>query len=408
LKNIYFSQNIVNNVKSDINLKFSKITTKKERLFLKLLFFKIISYPESLNKLEIELNEIITTLNLDSVKDFNIFLKKLMEKQIFFEIPVKSGKYSGSFALISSFIINTNFCQIFFTDEFKYCFSNQRNIFSLLEIEKFIFMEEQISFSLYNNIIKTAQNKKEFAIPLSSLKEYLNSTDKYPRFFDFERYVLKKAISDINTFTDFNVEYKKIKSGLKGSNKITTINFTINKSRQIPVLYDQAIYRMLELVKDRITNPEKIYNLFLMYSGKKGHKYVYDNIECLKNYSSDDFEKKLKKALLLDLASKKLKLYININEVVKSPVILYNILMQNINIIKTYYPKIDMLQYTTGVINLKNIRFFKDQDIFEFSNDEIEIYVKYCLNKKSIIRVYLPDKIIKKLGKRGKNENTGS
>ena len=149
MKNIYFSQNIVNNVKNDINLKFSKITTKKERLFLKLLFFKIISYPESLNKLEIELNEIITTLNLDSVKDFNIFLKKLMEKQIFFEIPVKSGKYSGSFALISSFIINTNFCQIFFTDEFKYCFSNQKNIFSLLEIEKFIFNAEKDDFSLY-------------------------------------------------------------------------------------------------------------------------------------------------------------------------------------------------------------------------------------------------------------------
>ena len=41
------------------------------KTLLKYELFKIISYPESLNKLEIELNEIITTLNLDSVKDFN-------------------------------------------------------------------------------------------------------------------------------------------------------------------------------------------------------------------------------------------------------------------------------------------------------------------------------------------------
>ncbi|MDO5089404.1 MAG: replication initiation protein [Leptotrichiaceae bacterium] len=409
MKDIYFSQSIINSVKNDININFSKKITKKERLFLKLIFFKIISNPKSLNKLEIELNEMVSVLELSSIEDFGNFLKKLTEKHILFDISTKSGKYSGIFALISSFILSMNFCQIFFTEEFKYCFSNQKNIFSLLEIEKFIFMEDAFSFNLYSNIIKMSDNRKEFTLPLSSLKVYLNSTDKYKRFFDFEKHVLKKAVFDINTFTDFHIKYKKIKSGTKASNKIVSINFTIRKSKQIPILYDDTIYKMLELVKDRVENPEEIYNLFLLYSVKRGHKYVYDNIDYLKNNSSENFEKKLKKALLLDLAANKLKLYININETVKSPGILHNILMQNINFIKIHYPKIDILQYTAGPLNLKNIRFFKDQDVFEFSNDELELYVKYHSKKKSVIKIYLPDNIIKKIKKaRQNNENTHS
>ncbi|BBM36133.1 replication initiation protein [Pseudoleptotrichia goodfellowii] len=406
MKDIYFSQNIINTVKNDINLNFSKKMSKKERLFLKLLFFKIISNSKSLNKLEIEINEMILTLQLSSIDEFENFLKILAEKRIIFEIPTKSGKYSGSFSLISSFILSMNFCQIFFTEEFKYCFSNQKNIFSLLEIEKFIFMEDTFSFNLYNSIIKMSDNKKEFNLPLSSLKRYLNSDDKYKRFFDFEKHILKKAVFDINTFTDFNIEYKKIKSGTKASNKIVSINFKIRKSKQIPILYDDTIYKMIETIKDKIENHEKIYNLLLLYSIKRGHKYVYDNIEYLKNDSSENFERKLKRALLLDLATNKLKLYISINEFVKSPTKLYNILVQNINLIKTYYPKIDIPEYTTGLTNLRNVSFLEDQEIFELSNNEIELYIKYYSKKKSVIKIYLSNNIIKIIRKAKQNDDS--
>ena len=249
-------------------------------------------------------------------------------------------------------------------------------------------------------------NKKEFNLPLSSLKKYLNSNDKYKRFFDFEKHILKKAVFDINTFTDFNVEYEKIKSGTKASNKIVSINFTVRKSKQIPILYDDTIYKMIETIKDKIENHEKIYNLLLLYSIKRGHKYVYDNIEYLKNDSSENFEKKLKKALLLDLATNKLKLYISINELVKSPTKLYNILIQNINLIKTYYPKIDIPEYTTGLTNLKNVSFLEDQETFELSNNEIELYIKYYSKKKSVIKIYLSNNIIKIIKKSKQNDNS--
>lgn len=144
----------------------------------------------------------------------------------------------------------------------------------------------------------------------------------------------------------------------------------------------------------------------LLYSIKRGHKYVYDNIEYLKNDSSENFERKLKRALLLDLATNKLKLYISINEFVKSPTKLYNILVQNINLIKTYYPKIDIPEYTTGLTNLRNVSFLEDQEIFELSNNEIELYIKYYSKKKSVIKIYLSNNIIKIIRKAKQNDDS--
>ena len=51
--NIYFSHKFTNLQKKDIKLEFSKKITKDEKIFLKLLFFKIVSDSTFLEKAEI-------------------------------------------------------------------------------------------------------------------------------------------------------------------------------------------------------------------------------------------------------------------------------------------------------------------------------------------------------------------
>jgi len=61
---------------------------------------------------------------------------------------------------------------------------------------------------------------------LLELREKLGVEKKeYTRFFDFERFVLKPAIKEINEKTDLEVSYKKKKTG----RKITHIEFTIKQ-----------------------------------------------------------------------------------------------------------------------------------------------------------------------------------
>ena len=388
---IYFSEKFIN-LKNTINLKFSKKITKNEKNFFKLLFFRIASDSSFLEKAEIRFEELLSILEFPSINDFTPFFNALMEKHIFFSIDMQ---FSGSFGIISSFTLYSDYCHIFFTEEFKNCFSLKKNFFSLLEIEKFIFMNDSFSFSFYNNIIKNFKDKNEITLPVSLVKTYLNANDKYERFFDFEKYILKKAILDINTFTDFSIEYEKIKEHKKATNKITSISFYINKSKQSYKPFDNKIYKMLELIKEKISNPEEIYHLFVLYVSKRGYKYVYDNINYAKN--SKDFEKNLKKALMLNLASNKLKLFVNVSKTVKSPIVLFYTLTRKLNKIKRHYPKIEELMYNFKLKNIDSISYFNDNDSFEFSNKYIRIFVKYYSSKKSIIEIYLPSNIIEKI-----------
>lgn len=388
---IYFSEKFTN-LKNTINLKFSKKITKNEKNFFKLLFFRIASDSSFLEKAEIRFEELLSILEFPSINDFTPFFNALMEKHIFFSTDMQ---FSGSFEIISSFTLYSDYCHIFFTEEFKNCFSLKKNFFSLLEIEKFIFMNDSFSFSFYNNIIKNFKDKNEITLPVSLVKTYLNANDKYERFFDFEKYILKKAILDINTFTDFSIEYEKIKEHRKATNKITSISFYINKSKQSYKPFDNKIYKMLEPIKEKISNPEEIYHLFVLYVSKRGYKYVYDNINYAKN--SKDFEKNLKKALMLNLASNKLKLFVNVSKTVKSPIVLFYTLTRKLNKIKRHYPKIEELMYNFKLKNIDSISYFNDNDSFEFSNKYIRIFVKYYSSKKSIIEIYLPSNIIEKI-----------
>ena len=391
--NIYFSEEFTN-LQTNIKLEFSKKITKNEKIFLKLVFFRIISDSLFLKKAEIRFEEILSTLEFDSIDNLTTFFKTLSEKYILFSTD---AQFSGSFGIISSFILHSDYCQIFFTEEFKSCFSLKKNFFSLLDIEKFIFMNDSFSFNFYNNIIKNLKNKNEVTLPVSLVKMYLNTDNKYERFFDFEKHILKKAISDINTFTDFSVEYEKIKESKKATNKIISINFFINKSRQSYKPYDNKIYKMLELIKEKISNPEEIYHLFVLYVTKRGYKYVYDNIDYVKNSFSEDFEKNLKKSLMLNLASNNLKLFVNVSKSVKSPIVLFYTLTRKLNKIKRHYPKIEELMHNFKLRNIDSISYFNDKDSFEFSNKHIRIFVKYYSNKKSIIEIYLPSNIIEKI-----------
>ena len=388
---IYFSEKFTN-LKNTINLKFSKKITKNEKNFFKLLFFRIASDSSFLEKAEIRFEELLSILEFPSINDFTPFFNALIEKHIFFSTDMQ---FSGSFGIISSFVLYSDYCHIFFTEEFKNCFSLKKNFFSLLEIEKFIFMNDSFSFSFYNNIIKNFKDKNEITLPVSLVKTYLNANDKYERFFDFEKYILKKAILDINTFTDFSIEYEKIKEHKKATNKITSISFSINKSKQSYTPFDNKIYKMLEPIKEKISNPEEIYHLLVLYVSKRGYKYVYDNINYAKN--SKDFEKNLKKALMLNLASNKLKLFVNVSKTVKSPIVLFYTLTRKLNKIKRHYPKIEELMNNFKLKNIDSISYFNDNDSFEFSNKYIRIFVKYYSIKKSIIEIYLPSNIIEKM-----------
>ena len=56
--------------------------------------------------------------------------------------------------------------------------------------------------------------------------------NKYIRVYDFERFVLKPSIEEINFHTDLNINYEKLKNG----KKVVGIKFSINSKSKDPYI----------------------------------------------------------------------------------------------------------------------------------------------------------------------------
>ena len=65
--------------------------------------------------------------------------------------------------------------------------------------------------------------RKEFSLTLEELKTMLKINDKYEQYAELNRNVIKKAVDEINEFTDLIIKYKPYREG----KKIVGIQFTL-------------------------------------------------------------------------------------------------------------------------------------------------------------------------------------
>ena len=80
-------------MKLQVLRKWEQKITKNEKIFLKLLFFKIISNSSFLDNAEIRLDEINATPEFSSITDYASFFKNLTEKRIFFTVSLSDNQY---------------------------------------------------------------------------------------------------------------------------------------------------------------------------------------------------------------------------------------------------------------------------------------------------------------------------
>ena len=268
----------------------------------------------------------------------------------------------------------------------------ENTFFSYFNFDKYIFMEEISSLKLYDHII-TLSLKDSMSVSISELRDILDLRDNYTRFFDFEKYILKKIIKDINIFTDLKIEYKKLLS----SNTLIQFYFTKNENRLHNTCYNNA-KKIMKIIDNKVVNAKAITNLISSYIMKKGYNYVYEN--SMTAYSSKDtenFDSQLKKALLYDHADfeKKQKdifiLFFEKYETYKNSLLLYNDLYKYLNKILYMSPLLEEL-YSFDIVTA--IRNLQDKEIFEYKNVDLKIFIQYSENKKSLVQLFFKEKLI--------------
>lgn len=124
---------------------------------------------------------------------------------------------------------------------------NQRENFVAYLFENVLVMKSKYSKYLYR-LLKTFAYMGEYETSLIVLKDSLQCSEDYSgRYDNFRKYVLDKAMEEINQYTDLKVSYKPIRVG----RSIQKIHFTIKPKER-----DEEVRAMLErgIVLNRIEN----------------------------------------------------------------------------------------------------------------------------------------------------------
>ena len=392
--NIYNSQQFNFLKKHNFSVFTNKSLNKKEKKFLKTLYISCGIIDKNNSEISYKTEVILSILNYDSIARLEKFLNNIISKRVFYRIEEDNKLLqNGSFGIINSYSVYKGKVYFLLSEEILLSFV-EKTLFSYLKIDKFIFMEENFSYNLYLYLIPLFYNQKEVNIELDKLKNILNAETSYERFYDFEKYILKKAIEDIVTFSKYNLSYYKMKTGKNINNKVTAIKFILNNKK--PGNYfdvKHAANELLNMVKADITNINEMFELILLYIVKRNYDYVSANIKyVLANYNNN-IEKHLKRALLYDLGNTekidKYALYVEDIAYFKTPFILQMNLWRHLTKVSSEIPDYDDVNRLYYSDFFKKIIKLKDKEEFDFTNDSVRIFIKYNVKEESIIRIYI-------------------
>lgn len=102
------------------------------------------------------------------------------------------------------------------------------------------------------------ESLKNPIIKVSELRRITDTIEEYPRFTNFDSYVIKNALEEINTHTQLNVTYEKIKKG----RKINLIKFYIEKEHSYSNEFYKEEQQDPEFLEEQEKESEEEENLY--------------------------------------------------------------------------------------------------------------------------------------------------
>lgn len=378
-----------------IKISFSKVLNKKEKYFLKFLFmeYKLLEKFEKATILQdVDLNEILDVLKFSTFEQLKKFLDNLQVKKLEFSIfsNDKIVLY-GRFPILVSYNIVYSKIEFQFAREIQNARKNN-TLFSLLRFDFLVFMGDEPTYNFYTYLISDKNYNNDTVITLERLKEMFDTGDKYERFFDFEKQILKKTVETINLFSDIKVTYEKIKVGEHVNNKVEKIRFKIvdnsktseEKSRQLV----QNINSIMDLIKNDVKDFHSTYELIKKYILKRNYDYVYTNVIFTKKQFKNNIEKQLKKVLLLDLAQfskTNFRKETEIFNIKRKYTTSFFLQLDVANLMRQNYLENELrIIVDDGYFN--EILVLKNKQIMEKRFYDFKIYIQYFQNAESIIK----------------------
>lgn len=362
-------------------LKLNNNLSKNERLFLNL----IIQVYSKNDNLKVFLNEEIFQKKFKlNLKESYAFLERLSKKSLTYSVEIEEKRTMGTFNLISSFFISNNNITIFLPQELKES-KKSKTLFSILNLKYIYSFKDKHTNIFYSYFFKNFILKKPFEIEFETLKEILKLEDKYERFFDFEKNVIKNIMVDLGEL--FALKYEKVKIGKNINNKVIGFKFSFGN-----YVWEEdenlKLKSVLFIIKSDIVDAAEVYAI--LKEGIRNYNYETVYKACFKakqnwkssnmnfddylkftisNLNNKDIEPKVFVRRKFNNSRELRKVFINEMEKVKPNTLLDSTFFSN--------------EFLTSLYNLK------EDKILNFQNDFIMIIINWKRDKESTIKIYI-------------------
>lgn len=248
-------------------------TSKIENIIFQIILEKIQKNIDELEKNHSNELKIEFSLKKFSIEEIQLGIKGLMNKGIDITYYQEENKNELSFNYITSYRKELNNFFICVPNSIIRCFKKNTLEYSI-SLRTFFYLRKKAIINFFNILIKNIEQTKSIELSLEELKEIFEiSEDSYDRFFDFDKNILKPLIEKINTYSNFTIEYEKIKKGENKNNKVIGIKFNIHNI-ELEKNRGESNY-LTQIIKNMITDYQSIWesiNISIQHYGFESTK----------------------------------------------------------------------------------------------------------------------------------------
>lgn len=364
----------IENIYVDLKVRTSKVENKIFQMILD----KIRKNTENLDNiynlgLNIELKEIS-----ESFQNIEIALKGLMGKGIDINYLKGERRIFNTFNYVTSYTYNGEIFNIFIPLNILNCFKKNTLEYKI-SLRTFFYLRKKAVINFFNLLIKNIEQNRDVEVSLEELRDIFEiSKESYDRFFDFEKNILKPLVEKINNYSNFVIEYEKIKKGENKNNKVIGIKFKIHNI-EIEKNKGETNY-LIQIIKNMITDYQEIWESINSSIQHYGFESTRRNILFLKENG-------------LEISDDDIKIYLkndgrNIEEILKiSDHILikekYSIYKDSNTFLKTIYDTIIGYDfyYSLNFNFLSIIKNYREGESLYYKDSTFVIFGNYKNNK---------------------------
>lgn len=365
----------INNIFVDLKVRTSKLENEIYQVILEKIKTEDVNNLEKIffNGIELEIEK----LKLDET-DLEEGLLGLMNKGVNINYYKENKRIKLFFNYINSFEIVENRIIVYVPLNIINC--HKKNTFEYnISLRTFFYMRKRAIINFFNLLIRDIVQNKSIDVTLEELKDIFNiSEEAYDRFFDFEKNIIKPLIEKINNYSNFVIEYEKIKKGENKNNKVIGIKFKIH-NLEIEKNRGETNY-LTQIIKNMINDYQSIWESINISIQHYGFESTKRNILFLKENGIEISDEDIKTYLKNDGR--------NIEEILKlSDHILikekYGIYKDVSTFIKVIYDTIIGYDfyYSLNFKFLNIIKNYKDGETLYYKDGTYVIFGNYKNNK---------------------------